>query len=358
MALERFIPKSPDANIRNTQDFEVAKFGHLNTIVEYINNNSAKPAGLNGYVQFNNNNALGGDAGLFWDNTNKRFFVSGTVVNAAFYNIGQTYDPTNPANDFAFGPRTLRVAGNGLFIDNFDGASNTALSFGEGQATKMSFYYQPISGSPGLTMRNNHAGNTMMRWNRANNYLSINDYTSLAQLYIKGSGSTSATTSLLVQNSGGSNAFQVRDDNVVSSTISSLSFTSTVVTHSIGNLRILNQTISNAVATAITISSSSAIDLSAVGSNRYYMGYLSGGITGSFLNSPAFYFGTSVPTFKASAIVEMDSTTKGFLPPRMTTAQRTAISSPAAGLVVFDTTLQNLCYYRDGVWVQATFTAA
>ena len=37
MPLERFIPKSPDSFIRNTQDFEVAKFGHLNTIVEYIN---------------------------------------------------------------------------------------------------------------------------------------------------------------------------------------------------------------------------------------------------------------------------------------------------------------------------------
>ena len=37
MALEKFIPRSPDAFIRSTQDFEVAKFGHLNTVVEYIN---------------------------------------------------------------------------------------------------------------------------------------------------------------------------------------------------------------------------------------------------------------------------------------------------------------------------------
>ena len=36
MALERFIPKSPDIFIRNSQDFEVAKFGHLNTIVEMV----------------------------------------------------------------------------------------------------------------------------------------------------------------------------------------------------------------------------------------------------------------------------------------------------------------------------------
>jgi hypothetical protein len=58
-----------------------------------------------------------------------------------------------------------------------------------------------------------------------------------------------------------------------------------------------------------------------------------------------------------SAIVQLESTTQGFLPPRMTTAQRTAISSPAAGLCVFDTDLQNLCFFRDGVWVQVSFAA-
>ena len=38
-----------------------------------------------------------------------------------------------------------------------------------------------------------------------------------------------------------------------------------------------------------------------------------------------------------SAILNVNSTTKGFLPPRMTSAQRTAISSPATGLIVYQT---------------------
>jgi hypothetical protein len=47
----------------------------------------------------------------------------------------------------------------------------------------------------------------------------------------------------------------------------------------------------------------------------------------------------------ASAKVQVDSTTQGFLPPRMTTTQKNAIASPAAGLVVYDTTLAKLCVY-------------
>jgi hypothetical protein len=51
------------------------------------------------------------------------------------------------------------------------------------------------------------------------------------------------------------------------------------------------------------------------------------------------YFGTSlaVGTIDASAALTVTSTTKGFLPPRMTSAQRTAISSPATGLIVYQT---------------------
>jgi hypothetical protein len=46
-----------------------------------------------------------------------------------------------------------------------------------------------------------------------------------------------------------------------------------------------------------------------------------------------------------SALLAMTSTTEGFLPPRMTTTQKNAISSPATGLVVFDTTLGKLCVF-------------
>jgi hypothetical protein len=52
----------------------------------------------------------------------------------------------------------------------------------------------------------------------------------------------------------------------------------------------------------------------------------------------------------ASAALDVVSTTRGFLPPRVTTTQRNAISTPADGLLVYDTTLDQLITFANGVW--------
>ena len=62
--------------------------------------------------------------------------------------------------------------------------------------------------------------------------------------------------------------------------------------------------------------------------------------------------GTSSPD--ASAILDAQSTTKGVRMPNMTTTQKNAISSPAAGLMVFDTTLAKLCVYSGAAWQTIT----
>jgi hypothetical protein len=51
-----------------------------------------------------------------------------------------------------------------------------------------------------------------------------------------------------------------------------------------------------------------------------------------------------------SSILTLESTTKGFLPPRLTSAQRDAIASPAAGLVVYNTTDNLLSFYNGTAW--------
>lgn len=55
----------------------------------------------------------------------------------------------------------------------------------------------------------------------------------------------------------------------------------------------------------------------------------------------------------ASAALSVTSTTQGFQLPNMTSTQRTAISSPATGLMVYDTTLNQAFGYNGTAWVIA-----
>lgn len=66
---------------------------------------------------------------------------------------------------------------------------------------------------------------------------------------------------------------------------------------------------------------------------------------------PSGGLGVNTLTPDASAELDVSSTTKGLLPPRMTTTQRNAISSPATGLVVYDTTVDALYVYNGSAWV-------
>lgn len=52
----------------------------------------------------------------------------------------------------------------------------------------------------------------------------------------------------------------------------------------------------------------------------------------------------------ASAILDMTSTTRGVLIPRMNSTQRNAIPSPATGLLVYDTDLNAFQYYNSSTW--------
>jgi len=56
------------------------------------------------------------------------------------------------------------------------------------------------------------------------------------------------------------------------------------------------------------------------------------------------------PSINNSALLTITSTTQGFLPPRMTTVQRNAISSPAAGLLIFNTTTNKHEGYDGTTW--------
>jgi hypothetical protein len=53
----------------------------------------------------------------------------------------------------------------------------------------------------------------------------------------------------------------------------------------------------------------------------------------------------------SSAILDLSSTTRGFLPPRMTTTERNAIASPVAGLMIYNTTTNLINVYNGTIWI-------
>lgn len=74
------------------------------------------------------------------------------------------------------------------------------------------------------------------------------------------------------------------------------------------------------------------------------------GGTGSF----AQRVGVGIASPNAKAILDLTSTTMGFLPPRMTTTQRDAIGSPPEGLMVMNITTHKLNFYNGSAWEAVT----
>ena len=138
---------------------------------------------------------------------------------------------------------------------------------------------------------------------------------SSTKMHIKGGGATSATTALLVQNSAGAEAFKIQDDR--KAVFSGL-------TQFGNNVQFLG-----------------ANDTSSLNNMRFVVP----GSAKSLTINKDYNL-----TNDASAIVDIQSTTQGFLPPRMTTTERDAITSPAAGLMVYNTTTNKAQCYNGTTW--------
>ena len=219
---------------------------------------AANPAGTAGQIQFSDGSAFAADSNLYWDNTNKRLGIS-------------TSTPQTKVDIYA------NTAGTGqIRLGNIGTAS--AWQIGRDNLT---------------TGRLAFISNNSEKVSFLDNFVGIGETAPTSRLQVKGSGSSSATTSLLVQNSSGAELMKVRDDGIV--------------------------TFAGAIIAA----------------------GLSGSAYGLFGGEP----------YSPSVVLGAKSTTAGFLPPRMTTTQKNAISSPAEGLMVMDITTHKLCVYDGTSWV-------
>lgn len=155
-----------------------------------------------------------------------------------------------------------------------------------------------------------------------------------ATIGIQGAGTTSATSSIIVRNSSGNNIYNLYNNGAVDF-MSSGSTIGQVTTNGITcySFKALGGFGGG------KLNLESVCDLhSEDGTLAVRVGNAHSGIT-----DPTAIGQTTAPV--GSAMLEAVSTTKGFLPPRMTTAQKNAIATPAAGLILYDTTLNKLCVF-------------
>jgi hypothetical protein len=264
---------------------------------------------------------------------------------------------------------------------------------------------------------------TNLFYDNTNDRLGLGINAPTARLHVKGTGATSATNSILVQNSSSNQTFSVRDDGVVFVGLGGLlsgsvkfqvkdqsdnvclavSQSDTVfgnstvlrsmdgILYPTGNIIFRNgnpnsaiinfgdSEVNSASATGVfsfikftrnwtSVAPSLNLSISVQETNnvinmtngtgtKIFRGIYHNPTVTAVTSHRAFesssgggYFNTT--SVDASAVLQADSTTQGFLPPRMTTAQINAIVSPAEGLVAYNTTISHLCCYQGGAWVK------
>jgi hypothetical protein len=182
--------------------------------------------------------------------------------------------------------------------------------------------------------------NSLFRTNLSNTGLLTigNGDTALTAVFnVKGTGSTTSTRSIRVDNSTSNNIFNVYDTGLVEARTGNI-FQSIVINPAVpqisggqGGLITFSSTINRTTITdqAVFITASVSLDNIRVG-------------------------GIGINCTLVSNSFSIDSTTQGFLPPRMTTAQKNAIVTPAAGLMVYDTNLNKLCVRTAAAWETIT----
>ena len=260
------------------------------------------------------------------------------VTDDGFVNTRQTLIVNHPTNS----SRSLRLGWGSLYATD----DNSELSIG-------AVYSQNTAPTIVLGGKTRTGGADAVLVQALNGmYLSTTVSTEdpSAQLHIKGSGTTSATTSLLVQNSAGTEHLKVTDDGVtnvrgdlvvnhpsVSSRFIGLSWGAIGANSTNDELSLYGGGSTNGSVVFLNASGKTAAP-AAIGMKTNGMLVASAMVQSSFAPD-------------ASAQLQVDSTTKGFLPPRMTSGEKNAITSPALGLMVYDTDANQMSYWNGGGWI-------
>lgn len=275
------------------------------------------------------------------DNRLSKFAVTpdGSTTDASFY--GKAIWDGGAAMTLRASSATQTA--NIFNVDNFDSTSSflsvTAtgnVGVGTSSPTQKLLVVGNVQGTNLISTANVACGNVLYNNNfycesSGNTNIGSGQTPATARLQVKGSGSTNATTSLLIQNSSGTELMRVYDDGTLSN----------YATFRLGT--------SSGGGPSVFENAGNTLNLSA--DNNHDVGYTQIKARRTGAGGGVRIENTNYPSNPDnSAQLDVFSTTKGFLPPRMTTIEKNAIVTPAIGLMVFDTTLNRPCFYN-GAWI-------
>jgi hypothetical protein len=163
---------------------------------------------------------------------------------------------------------------------------------------------------------------------------------------------TGGNDNVVIGNDAGNGATATMDRNVLIGTGAGQNMTAAN-----NNIFIGNHSADNTVTGSSNIAIGYNIDLpTAANSNQLVIGNIifGTGLTATATTVSTGSIGIGVASPNANAVLDVVSTTKAFMPPRMTTTQKNAIASPTAGMVVYDSTLNKLCVYGATGWETCT----
>jgi hypothetical protein len=278
---------------------------------------AATPSGISGAIQFSDGSAFASDATkFFWDNTNKRFGIGTNAPSAIIAAVGSVTASSALARGVFFNNTLVAAANNDVLVGLDVNPTFTIGAFTGikpiGIRTSSSF-----NQSYGIEINNNSAGNAASA--------SIDLKSNTVQGSLFATSSTYANFGVLGSSSIG----------FYTTAKFAIAIDSTTQPFVIG--------IGSPPSEKFRINSNGNVLIATSTDSGYKLD-----VNGTVRIQNKLSVGT--PT-QASAVMEITSTTLGFLPPRMTTTQKNAIASPASGLIVYDTTLNVLTYYNGTTWI-------
>jgi len=349
------------------------------TMIKYSDLVAGLVGGSNGQVLFRDNNTFGGSNNLFWDKVNNRLGVGTTIpantldvngdarvsglidstntftsIGAFSTGIGLSKTTLNSSTSFS---DLISIQGLARSLNNFayrvygvKGIGATDGSFG----TQSIEILTGLQGAISVGNGNKTVTTAMSLFASAESIGTGNTITNYYGAYLQTPSGTTITNKwgLFQQDTTSKNYF---GGNVLINTTTDAGFKLDVN----GTAR-FNGNVSLATNLQLIFNVGYDTKIFANGNHNLTFSTAGGGggiyqwignatIVYATLREGQFIIGSG--SVNASAVLQADSTTRGFLPPRMTAAQRTAIASPAVGLMVYQTDgTEGLYIFRSTGW--------